>query len=77
MPEISRNQLYPRDIDVSISQILDGIYRIAGYVEGYGITFNQFLIEDENPTLIHTGPVGMYAQIEEKLKEVINLEKLR
>jgi flavorubredoxin len=77
MPEISRKQLYPRDIDVSISQILDGIYRIAGYVEGYGITFNQFLIEDENPTLIHTGPVGMYAKIEEKLKEVINLEKLR
>ena len=77
MPEISRNQLYPKDIDVSISQILDGIYRIAGYVEGYGITFNQFLIEDENPTLIHTGPVGMYAKIEEKLKEVINLEKLR
>lgn len=51
MPEISRNQLYPRDIDVSISQILDGIYRIAGYVEGYGITFYQFLIEDENQLL--------------------------
>jgi flavorubredoxin len=73
----SRTNLHPADINVSISQVIDGIYRIAGFVEGYGITFNQFLIEDENPTLIHTGPVGMYAKIEEKLREVINLEKLR
>jgi flavorubredoxin len=71
----SRTNLHPADINVSISQVIDGIYRIAGFVEGYGITFNQFLIEDENPTLIHTGPVGMYAKIEEKLREVINLEK--
>jgi len=77
MPEIGKTYLHPKDIDVSISQIIDGIYRIAGYVEGYGITFNQFLIDDESPTLIHTGPVGMYPKIEEKLKEVINLEKLR
>jgi flavorubredoxin len=40
------------------------------------ITFNQFLIEDEKPTLIHTGPVGMYTKIEDKVKEVINIEKL-
>lgn len=76
MPEISKTFLHPKDVDVSISQVTDGIYRIAGLVEGYGVTFNQFLIEDENPILIHTGPVGMYAKIEEKVKEVINLEKL-
>jgi flavorubredoxin len=45
-------------------------------VEGYGISFNQFLIDDEQPTLIHTGPVGMYEKIEQKIKEVIPLEKL-
>jgi flavorubredoxin len=31
---------------------------------------------DEQPTLIHTGPIGMYSKIEEKLKEVVPLEKL-
>jgi flavorubredoxin len=76
MREISRSFLHPNDIEVSISQVIDGIYRIAGYVEDYGITFNQFLIEDEKPTLIHTGPVGMYTKIEDKVKEVINIEKL-
>jgi flavorubredoxin len=45
-------------------------------VDTYGITFNQFLINDESPTLIHTGPMGMYPKIEEKVKEVIPLEKL-
>src|SRR6266540_7145295 len=76
MPEITKTYLNPKDIDVSISEINDGIYRIAGFVDTYGITFNQFLIDDEQPTLIHTGPIGMYKKIEEKVKEVIPLEKL-
>jgi flavorubredoxin len=75
MKEISRNYLNPDDVDISISEIKDGIYRIAGFV-GDGITFNQFLITDTQPTLIHTGPIGMYKKIEEKVKEVIPLEKL-
>jgi flavorubredoxin len=76
MSSISRTYLHPKDVNVSISQIVDGIYRIAGFVEAYGITFNQFLVDDDNPILIHTGPVGMYSKIEEKVKEVINLDKL-
>src|ERR687892_369936 len=76
MPEISRTQLNPKDIDVEISEIKDGIYRISGMVDMYGITFNQFLIDDERPMLIHTGPVGMYKKIEAKVKEVIPLQKL-
>ena len=74
--EINRTYLNPNDVDVSISEIKDGIYRIAGFVGEYGITFNQFLINDRNPTLIHIGPLGMYKKIEEKVKEVIPLEKL-
>lgn len=76
MSSVSRTYLHPKDIDVSISQVVDGIYRIAGFVEAYGITFNQFLIDDDNPILIHTGPIGMYSKIEEKVKEVINIDKL-
>ncbi|MDQ2684898.1 MAG: hypothetical protein M3Y25_03520 [Thermoproteota archaeon] len=76
MPEISKTTLSPKDVDISISEIGDGIYRICGLVDTYGITFNQFLIDDESPTLIHTGPMGMYPKIEEKVKEVIPLDKL-
>lgn len=76
MPEVSRTFYAGKDVDVSISEIKDGIYRIAGLVPEYQITFNQFLIDDESPMLIHTGPIGMYERIEAKVKEVIPLEKL-
>jgi flavorubredoxin len=76
IPEVSRTFYSPKDVDVEISEIKDGIYRISGMVDMYGITFNQFLIDDEQPMLIHTGPVEMYKKIEEKVKEVIPLQKL-
>jgi flavorubredoxin len=76
MPEFSKTFLSPKNIDVSISEIYEGIYRICGFVDTYGITFNQFLIDDDIPTLIHTGPIGMYTKIEEKVKEIIPLDKL-
>ena len=37
-----------------IDEIVDGVYRISTWQEPYGITFNQFLIADERPALIHT-----------------------
>jgi flavorubredoxin len=66
----------PKEIEVTISEIYDGVYRISGYNETFGITFNQFLISDEKPMLIHTGPVDMFKKIEEKVKEVIPLHRL-
>ena len=76
MPEVSKSYYIAKDVDVKISEINDGIYRITGFVDTFGITFNQFLIDDEQPMLIHTGPIGMYKKIEEKVKEVIPLQKL-
>ena len=48
MTEVSRTYFSPKDVGVEISEITDGIYRIAGFVKDYGITFNQFLINDES-----------------------------
>ena len=62
-------------LHAEISEIKDGIYRISGFV-GDEISYNQFLIDDDQPTLIHTGLFGRYDKIEEKVKEVIPLEKL-
>jgi hypothetical protein len=42
MSQVSRTYYSPRDIDVEISEIKDGIYRISGMVGVYGITFNLF-----------------------------------
>lgn len=76
MREVRKDFFFPKTGRTEISEIKDGIYRISGFVDDYGITFNQFLINDEKPTLIHTGPVGMYEQVEQKVKEVIPIERL-
>lgn len=76
MQEINKTNYYNKDINVNISEITDGIYRIEGFSNEFGITFNQFLVNDEKPMLIHTGPIGMYEKIKEKVKEVIPLQKL-
>jgi flavorubredoxin len=34
------------------------------------------LINDEKSILIHTGPIGVYKKIDEKIKEIIPLQKL-
>lgn len=56
-------KLTAKNIDVDITEISEGIYRLSGFDPDFGITFNQFLISDEKPLLIHTGPIGMYYKI--------------
>ena len=38
-----------------IDHLTGGIYRISTYAPEKRISFNQFLIDDNNPALIHTG----------------------
>jgi len=76
MPEVSRTVHFPTSASAEISEIKDGIYRISGFVKEYGITFNQFLVDDDKPMLIHTGPIGMYEKVEQKVREVTSLHKL-
>ena len=40
--------------------------------ETYGITFNQFLIDDERPTLVHTGDDFLYENIRNAIREVLD-----
>jgi flavorubredoxin len=57
-----------------IDEITDGIYRISTTTEndGYAFQFNQFLIDDERPALIHTGMYGMYEGVRDAVAEVLD-----
>ena len=59
-----------------IDEIVDGIYRIATAPTEYQITFNQFLIDDEQPTLIHTGVHQAYENIRKAIAEVLDPARL-
>ena len=59
------------DTDTRIDEIVDGIYRISTWQEPYGITFNQFLIADERPALIHTGMHHLYDAVNGAIAQVL------
>jgi flavorubredoxin len=59
-------------METRIDHIAGGIYRISTMTEAYGITYNQFLIDDEAPTLIHTGEYGIYANVKKAIGEVLD-----
>ena len=45
-------------MDTQTSEIAEGIYRFSTFVPDIGptgLTFNQYLIDDEQPLLFHTG----------------------
>ena len=55
-----------------LDPVAEGIYRIATFDPAHGITFNQFLIADDRPALIHTGPYQAYAAVRKAVSEVID-----
>lgn len=70
-----------QDSGTCIDEIAAGIYRISTPVPPEampgGFTFNQFLIEDEQPLLYHTGPKKMFPLISEAIARVLPVESLR
>ena len=64
----------------TVEEIADRTYRLSTYVPDIGptgFTFNQFLIDDEEPLLFHTGPRGMFPLVSEAVSRVTPLDGLR
>lgn len=63
-----------------VTEIADGIHRISTFVPEIGptgFTFNQFLVEADEPLLYHTGPRGMFPLVAEAIGQVVPVERLR
>ncbi len=65
----------------TVDEIADGIYRLSTWVPEIappaGFTFNQFLIDAEEPLLFHTGPRGMFPLVSEAVGRVLPPERVR
>src|SRR5919109_2177409 len=61
-----------------VDELVDGIYRICTTVQlpDTELQFNQFLIDDERPALIHTGMYGLYDGVRDGVAEVLDPSKL-
>jgi flavorubredoxin len=64
-----------------IDEIADGIYRLSTFVPQIaapaGFTFNQYLIDAEEPVLFHCGPRRMFPAVRAALESVMPAERLR
>lgn len=63
-----------------VSEIADKIYRLSTFVSAVGptgFTFNQFLIDADEPLLFHYGQRSLFPLISAAVKSVIPLDKLR
>lgn len=64
----------------NLDEIAPKIYRLSTLVPDIGpsgFTFNQFLLDDEEPLLFHTGHRSMFPSICEAIEGVMPVERLR
>ena len=64
----------------NVYEVSDGIYRINTPVVikgGGGFAFNQYLIDDDEPLLFHTGPRKMFPLVREAVESILPAEQLR
>lgn len=67
-------------MQTSIEQVADRIYRISTCIPELapgGFTFNQFLVEAEEPLLYHTGMRSLFPSVREAVDRVLPVETLR
>jgi flavorubredoxin len=68
-----------RESGTRIDEVEDRIYRISTAVKKLpgGFSFNQYLIDDDEPLLLHTGPRKFFPLVREAISEVMPVERLR
>jgi flavorubredoxin len=67
-------------MDTTVTEIADGIYRFSTLVPEIGPTgfsFNQFLVDADEPLLFHTGPRAMFPLVSQAMATVVPVERLR
>src|SRR5207245_10146126 len=67
-------------MDTDVAEIADGIYRLSTFVPEIGptgFTFNQFLVDADEPLLFHTGLRGMFPLVSQAIATVMPVERLR
>jgi flavorubredoxin len=64
----------------NLDEIAPHIYRLSTFVSDIGptgLTFNQFLLDDDEPLLFHTGHRSMFPSISEAIERILPIDRLR
>lgn len=60
-----------------VDEIGDRIYRIHTAVPNPGFSFNQYLVDDDEPLLFHTGGRQLFPAVREAISRIMPPERLR
>jgi flavorubredoxin len=63
-----------------VDEIAPDIYRLCTFVPEIGpsgFTFNQFLLDDDEPLLFHTGHRSMFLAVQDAIERVLPVNRLR
>ncbi len=67
-------------METRVDELADRIYRLSTFVSDIGptgFTFNQFLVDADEPLLFHTGPRAMFPSVSSAIATVLPVERLR
>lgn len=64
-------------METDVTEIAPDIFRLSTFIAEAGLTFNQFLVRDEEPLLFHTGMKALFPLVESALARVIDPKTLR
>jgi flavorubredoxin len=67
-------------METDVDEIADRIFRLSTFVPDIGptgFTFNQFLVDADEPLLFHTGPRAMFPSVSAAISTVTPVERLR
>lgn len=67
-------------MSTKVDEIAPRIYRLSTLVPEIGptgFTFNQFLLDDDEPLLFHTGHRSMFPSVRAAIEQVVPVERLR
>ena len=64
-------------MESKVTEVAPDVYRISTFHPDFGIQFNQFLIKDDEPFIMHTGMKKMFTITRDAVKTIIDPASLR
>jgi flavorubredoxin len=60
-----------------VDEITNGVYRLSTYIEQADFTFNQYLLDADQPLLFHCGMRSLFPLVSAAVSQVMPLSRLR
>jgi flavorubredoxin len=64
-------------METRVDEIADKIYRLSTFIPDIGLTFNQFLVDADEPLLFHCGQRFLFPAVSAAVGRVIPVDKIR